>query len=183
MKMCYFLCNKWRSEELLANPNLEFRIMNISSFAGILVSPFMATYTGCKSFVHNFTMALHDELYSRFHGKVTCTSVCPGYTLTPGIYKMKLQHTVAHEMKMFENADKVAKEAYYATMNGQRYTITGWGNYLIGILSYVLPVWVSSKFVRLTNADINSIGEAWRTGGPVYVEKMHATIVPLQSKA
>ena len=56
------------------------RIINLSSISGPIPTPQMATYSGTKAFVLNFSQALHTELKRR--GDIVVTAICAGPTKT-----------------------------------------------------------------------------------------------------
>lgn len=52
-------------------------ILNVASSAGFMPGPLMATYYASKSYVLNFTLALHEEL-RRKNSNVSISVLCPG---------------------------------------------------------------------------------------------------------
>ena len=57
------------------------RIVNLSSIAGPLPTPYMAVYGATKAYVYNFSQALQSELQGA--GDIVVTTVIPGPTKTP----------------------------------------------------------------------------------------------------
>ena len=57
------------------------RIVNLSSIAGPLPTPYMAVYGATKAYVYNFSQALQSELQGA--GDIIVTTVIPGPTKTP----------------------------------------------------------------------------------------------------
>lgn len=67
------------------NPNITFRIINISSLAAYFPMPRKAVYSSSKRFMLNFSLALREELRNE---NATVTALCPsGIPTTP--YRVK----------------------------------------------------------------------------------------------
>lgn len=111
------------------------RILNVSSVAGFVPGPYMATYYASKAFVLSFTEALAAEL-SR--SGVTVTAACPGPTETEfgavaGNMKTKLfEGNVAQALP-------VARYAYRAMMAGRVVAVPGFMNKAIAWSVRVSP--------------------------------------------
>jgi uncharacterized protein len=101
------------------------RILNISSLAGFLPGPFMATYYASKAYVLSFTEALAYEL--RGTG-VTATVLCPSSTATEfaqvaGVESAALFHSSS-------DAASVARYGYRSMMKGKTIAVPGVKNKL-----------------------------------------------------
>jgi uncharacterized protein len=97
------------------------RILNVSSGAGFLAGPFMATYYASKAYVLSFTEALADEL--RGTG-VTATVLCPGPTATEFAQVAGLG-TAALFKGVAADAASVARYGYRAMLAGKTVAIPG----------------------------------------------------------
>lgn len=102
-------------------------LVNIGSIGAYQAVPNMAVYAATKTFVRNFTEALHDELRG---SPVSATCVCPGGTETAfhasagaGDYGF-----IANASMM--SAEKCARMTLRAMEKGKRIVITGWINKL-----------------------------------------------------
>jgi uncharacterized protein len=102
------------------------RILNVSSLAGFLPGPFMATYYASKAYVLNFTEALAYEL--RGTG-VTATVLCPGATATEFAHVAGIESSALFQMSSADAAS-VALYGYRSMLKGQTIAIPGVKNKL-----------------------------------------------------
>jgi short-subunit dehydrogenase len=102
------------------------RILNVSSLAGFLPGPFMATYYASKAYVLNFTEALAHEL--RGTG-VTATVLCPGATVTEFAHVAGIENSALFHMNSADAAS-VALYGYRAMLKGKTIAIPGVKNKL-----------------------------------------------------
>src|SRR5687768_15315755 len=101
--------------------------MNVSSFSGVLVTPFISSYNGTKAFMHNFSLALYEEVYPKYGGRFTVTSLCPNYTESAAIPKAGLQESNAFKLfRIQDQPDRVGRVGYRSMMSGKRYALVGW---------------------------------------------------------
>ncbi len=84
-------------------------IMNVSSFAGFNPMPLYAAYGATKSFVMNYSVAIHTELL-KTGSKVIVSAFCPGYTNTEFIDVSRQEKSKFVKMAMGESYP-AAKEA------------------------------------------------------------------------
>lgn len=155
IKMCYLWSNYFK-QQLEKDETKYYRILNVASFAGLIAIPFMAVYSGVKHFIHTFSLALREELSN--YKRITVTSLNPSYTETPSIIKGHIHETVAWTIRAYHRADIVAKVGYYHMMNGSDYVLVGWmPNLLYWLSKTILPLSLSLKFVKLMNADVESL--------------------------
>jgi uncharacterized protein len=94
------------------------RILNVSSAAGFLPGPFMASYYASKAYVLSFTEALAEEL--RGTG-VTATALCPGPTATE--FAQVAGASNAALFKSAADAASVAQYGYRAMLAGETIAI------------------------------------------------------------
>jgi uncharacterized protein len=92
-------------------------IMNVSSFAGFNPMPLYAAYGATKSFVMNYTVAVHTEL-QKTGSKVIVSAFCPGYTNTEFIDVSRQEKSKFVKMAMGESYP-AAKEAVEKMLNGK----------------------------------------------------------------
>jgi uncharacterized protein len=102
------------------------RILNVSSLAGFLPGPFMATYYASKAYVLNFTEALAYEL--RGTG-VTATVLCPGATATEFAHVAGIESAALFHM-ISADAASVALYGYRSMLKGKTIAIPGVKNKL-----------------------------------------------------
>jgi short-subunit dehydrogenase len=109
-------------------------IINVASNAAFQPVAFMAAYSASKSFILHFSEALWAEL--RDFG-VTVHALCPGPTETeffneagvPEWLKSHSSHTV----------EEVVKHGLRSLEKKKQYTVVGWKNYLVSLLSRFAP--------------------------------------------
>ncbi|MGH3684248.1 MAG: SDR family NAD(P)-dependent oxidoreductase [Pseudonocardiaceae bacterium] len=102
------------------------RILNVSSMAGFLPGPFMATYYASKAYVLSFTEALAHEL--RGTG-VTATVLCPGPTATEIFQVADAENSVLAKGHLADAAS-VALYGYRSMLSGKTIAIPGMPNKL-----------------------------------------------------
>lgn len=110
------------------------KILNVASTAAFQSLPNFAVYGATKSFVLNFTEALHYELKET---DISVTALCPGPTYT-GFAK----RANAEKSSLFKNAmdsKTVAQIGYQALMNNKMYVIVGFKNKFLAYASRFIP--------------------------------------------
>ena len=113
-------------------------IVNIASLAGMLPgSPSAALYGASKSFIVQFSRALHLELEKK---GVHVTAVCPGFTYSEfhDVTGAREQVSKMPEF-MWMTAEQVAEEGYQAVMRNKPVHVNGSVNKGIALLSKYLP--------------------------------------------
>ncbi len=122
------------------------KIINVASTASFQPIPKFAIYSATKSYVLNFTGALHFELKGT---AVSISALCPGPTAT----KFKKSANMK-DSKLFKSgvmdAKTVAEIGYRGMMNNKMTIIPGIKNKIMAFFSNVSPsrdilVWISSK--------------------------------------
>lgn len=160
VKLTYLFGNKFK-DHINNNPESteEFRFMMTASFASLIVCPFLSVYSGTKAFLHSFAISFNEELKApKYKGRITCTSLCPGYTLTPSLPPAGIQHTTALALKNYDNADRVGYGGYRAMMQGKPYVLIGFLNNLAYWLTCtVLPISWTAKLGKFFNSDWEDI--------------------------
>ncbi|KAL0486296.1 very-long-chain 3-oxoacyl-CoA reductase [Acrasis kona] len=163
-KMCYLFGNYFGKliDDKKNNDQQEeiYRILNTASIGGVLISPLMATYSAAKHYTHAFSMAFGEEALCRYDGRLTVTSLCPGFTDSDAIPKAGLEKTNAFAMGMNDKTERVGQVAYKAMMKGWRYAIVGWGNnIMVWLQRAILPFKWSFKFLEFGNSDTDAMLE------------------------
>jgi len=142
-------------DEIDHSPNSfsKYRIMNLSSFASLVICPFMTVYSGTKAFVHSFSIAFAEELKAgKYKGRITCTSVCPGYTAALG--PAGVNNSVAWVLNNCDFPDRPARTGYKAMMEGRYYVLVGMlNNFTYWITSTITPVKCTARLGKLFNCD------------------------------
>lgn len=103
--------------------NKSGKILNISSAAGFIPSPWLSVYGGTKSYVLSFSEALANEV--RGTG-VTVTCFCPGNTKT--LFWEKANAVDCRQVRnqfLFMDASTVARLGYRALVKGKTTVIAG----------------------------------------------------------
>jgi short-subunit dehydrogenase len=156
VKLTYLFGNVFK-QKIESNPNSkeQFRFMMTASFAALIVCPFLSVYSGTKAFVHSFSVSFNEELKApKYRGRITSTSLCPGYTLTASLPPAGIQHTTALAMKNHDDPDRVGYGGYRAMMEGKPYVLIGiLNNLTYWITSTILPVAWTAKLGKFFNSD------------------------------
>lgn len=122
------------------------KILNIASTAAFQPIPKFAVYAATKSFVLNFTEALHYELRKT---NISVSALCPGPTATGFKDTANMKNS-----KLFKNGvmlpNDVAKAGYKGLMKNKMTIVSGFKNKIMTLLSSATPsrkllVWVSAK--------------------------------------
>ncbi|MEV6773708.1 SDR family NAD(P)-dependent oxidoreductase [Nocardia sp. NPDC051030] len=165
----------------------EGAFLNVSSPAGVMPLPYVASYSAAKSFVIYFSMALHEEL--RGSG-ISCTTLIPGITKTPlayGIEETSFLPDWVWNLPMFHEPAPTARKGVEAMMKGRRAAAAGpdaWAT----LAGRYLPPSVAMPALRLIGAlafpaDYETLGRrtrsileriGHRTGGASYADKPKA---------
>lgn len=117
----------------------EGRIINVSSIAGFLPSPYMSTYHASKAYVLYLSEAIQEEI-RKTNVKLLC--------LCPGPFESNFKN-IAHNYKSFEkitpkSSKYIAEKAYKCSLKGKkRILIIGFNNKMLTFL----PRFFSRKFV------------------------------------
>ena len=117
------------------------RILNVASTAGFQPDPHFAVYGATKSYVINFSEALHKELENT---GVTVTVLSPGATKTEFIDRAEMGHSKLFD-KGVMSASEVARVGYEGMIQGKLHVIPGFKNRVMAFFSSITP---SSK-IRL----------------------------------
>ena len=118
-------------------------ILNVASLAGFLPGPGMAVYYATKAYVLSFSESLHRELKPK---GVRVTVVCPGPVRTEFQKRAGMGERLPG--LLVRPADKVAREAYEAFMQGRALVIPGFGNKILASLPRLLPRRVTAGLVE-----------------------------------
>ncbi|MDV4152349.1 SDR family oxidoreductase [Clostridium sp. AL.422] len=125
----------------------EGAIMNVASTAAFCAGPKMATYYASKSYVLNFTEALHEEVKGN-NIKVSC--LCPGPVKTNFQERSGIRKKGAAK-KALMTPKEVAKIAYRDFKKGKLIIIPGFKNKLIITLNKLMPRSLSRKIIFMMN--------------------------------
>ena len=113
------------------------RIINVSSIAAFLPPAPGKLYTGIKSFVMDFSIALSLELEGT---GVFSTALCPGFTHSEFHDAMGVRAQVNKIPSfMWMETKTVVKQGYYAAMKGEKVYINGKINRFLSIVFRLLP--------------------------------------------
>ena len=116
-------------------------ILNVSSIAGFLPGPHMATYHATKSYVLKLTQSIYEELRKR-KSNVKISALCPGPIKTPFLDKAN----VKFKTKLM-TAEYVAKYAIDNMFKGKYMILPGGNNKAIRFLSKIVPDKIIGKIV------------------------------------
>lgn len=162
-KLTHYFGNEFKKQiDRHPNDHTTFKILFTSSSVSLIACPFMSVYSATKAFVHSFSLCLNEELRaSKYQGKITCTSLCPGYTVTPAFIPNGIYDTVALALKNYDYPPRVARNGYYALMNKEPYILVGFfSNFTYWISSILFPINWGLKLSKFFNADWESLSFA-----------------------
>lgn len=112
-------------------------ILNMSSLEATLPLPYKAVYTGTKTFVYAFSLALAQELK---HGNTSVTVVCPGPVLTNADGLSRIQAHGARAKLVMMYPEQVARIAVSGMLRGKQVIVPGFLNTVFFMLGSFLPV-------------------------------------------
>ncbi len=121
------------------------RILNIASIAGFLPGPNFAVYHASKAYVLSLSRALDAELRP---AGVSVTTSCPGPTESEFFDKAGSDKIKAKELISLMSAEKVAKQAYKATMQRQPVVVHGLLNRLMSETPRFIPTTWMAPIVK-----------------------------------
>jgi hypothetical protein len=112
-------------------------ILNVSSSAAYQAVPYLGIYAASKSFVLQFSRALHYELKK---DGVVVTCVSPGSTDTNFAHRAQVgEKAMKMAKKVNMQADEVARIAVDAMFKGKAEVVTGLLNKLGAFMAWLLP--------------------------------------------
>lgn len=124
-------------------------IINVASTGALQPCPYVATYCASKSFVLNFSEALHGEYSKR---GVTITALCPGNTTTG----FQLVAKADTKGMTADTPETVAKQGIASLLKNKSFKIVGTTNYLQSFLPRLLPRKMMINIVSgMMNAKVN----------------------------
>ncbi len=123
--------------------NNEGHIINVSSIAGFIPGPFMATYHACKGYVLLLGEAISYEIRKT---NVKLLTLCPGPFLSNFVSLAHNDYTFSKIKPI--SAQKVAEFGYKKSLKGKSLAIVGFKNKLTIFASRLAP----RKFVTKTSA-------------------------------
>jgi short-subunit dehydrogenase len=156
VKLSYMFGNRFKQEiDNHRSAADKYRILNLASFAALIPCPFLSVYSGTKAFVHNFSVSFNEELKAgKYRDRITCTSLCPGYTSTPSLRPAGIPHCVAYVLGNKDAPDRVARAGYRALMQGRFFVLVGFTNiFLYWLTTIVLPTKITAKIGKFFNSD------------------------------
>lgn len=116
-------------------------ILNVSSIAGFLPGPHMATYHATKSYVLTLTEGIHEEL-SKEGYNIRVSILCPGPIKTPFLDKANVKFGTKLMTSRY-----VARYAIDNMFKGKYIILPGSNDKILRFLSKVLPDKVLAKIV------------------------------------
>lgn len=111
------------------------RILQLSSIAAFMPSPTYAAYGACKSFVHNYSIALNNELKG---SGISCTCLEPGVTRTSFLEVAGQKPTLYQRLVMMKSGD-VARRGVKAMLAKKARVLPGFINKLSIASTRLLP--------------------------------------------
>lgn len=114
-------------------PELKKRgggIINLSSLAGCVPTPYMATYGATKAFILNWSLALGQELKG---DNIQVLAVCPGPTKSQFFKNAGFATPPGGSLAGTNTAEDVVNASLQAYFRGKSVVVTGWRNKLIAL--------------------------------------------------
>ena len=115
------------------------KILNVSSIAGFMPGPLMATYYSTKNYVLRFTQAIKEEL-NKSKSNVKISVLCPGPVNT----NFNDVANVKFALKGL-SSEYVAKYAIYKMMKNKTVIVVGWKIKVARFLSKISPDTIVAK--------------------------------------
>jgi hypothetical protein len=122
-------------------------IINVASLAGMLPTPYNATYNATKSFLVALTEGLHQELAANGVRGIRVQALCPGYTHS-GFHETAGASREVSE-RMWMTSEEVADESLAALEKGTVVFIPGGKNRLMVTLMLAVPRALRYRLARL----------------------------------
>jgi short-subunit dehydrogenase len=122
------------------------RVLNVASAAAFQAVPYMAVYAATKAYVLSLTEALSEELKGT---GVTVTALCPGFTETPMLDNVRVEHAEQpglYPSFLIADAATVAREGYRACMRGEVFHVPGVVNQVLTSAGTVQHSWLMRAF-------------------------------------
>lgn len=139
-ELCHLLGQKMKA-------NKEGWIINVASLAAFTPNLPGMIYNGIKSYVVNFTEALHLELLPY---NVKCLALCPGLTSTNFPKAMNAEELFAKAPKFrWMTSDQVAKEGYEMLIKGRSVYVPGRLNRFLTTFYNIVPFTVKKEMGRI----------------------------------
>jgi uncharacterized protein len=112
-------------------------IINVSSVAGFLVSPYSVSYNATKAWINSFTEGLYLELCA-LHSPVRVQALCPGFTYSEfhdmaGMDRGLIPHS------LWMSAEEVVNASLRGLERNKLFVIPGWKYRLLVSLLPVAP--------------------------------------------
>ena len=110
-------------------------VINMSSLAGCIPTPYMATYGASKSFILNWSLALGQELKA---DGIRVLAVCPGPTKSLFFKNAGFATPPGGSIAGNATPDFVVDRALEAYAKGRSFLVTGWRNKLVATAASLL---------------------------------------------
>jgi uncharacterized protein len=121
-------------------------ILNVASTAAYQPLPYFAAYSASKSYVRNFSRALHYEL-ARHNVSVTCLSPGPTKTNFFDVAEVK-EHNIFSNEALYMTALQVAEIGINAMFEGKPTIVAGNLNKLSSLIGPFTPLSLMEKFIN-----------------------------------
>jgi short-subunit dehydrogenase len=118
-------------------------LLIVSSLAGLTPTTWLAGYSGTKGFLHNFGMAVGEEVAP--HG-ISVTVFAPGGVLTEMGQRSGTARKFGRGDLVMMEADRCAEQGIHAMMQRKRFWVPGWLNQLSALALRFLPRTLATAF-------------------------------------
>jgi short-subunit dehydrogenase len=99
-------------------------IINVSSVAGFLTTPFNVTYCATKAWINNFTEGLYIELQA-IHSPVRIQALCPGFTYSE-FHDVVGMDRNAIPRSLWMSAEDVVDASLRSLKRNELFVVPGW---------------------------------------------------------
>lgn len=144
--LCHYFAKKMRDKK-------SGYILNMSSLTAWTPFPGLAHYAATKSFLLNFSKALHNELYGY---NVHVTAICPGGVATDLYGLPDNLKKIGVKLHILMTPERLAKKALKALFKNRTQIMPGIINYLFKYLFYLLPLCAVRQIRKLLMKKIYS---------------------------
>lgn len=120
-------------------------ILNVSSLEATLPLPYKTVYTGTKSFIYSFTLALREELR---HDDIGVSVVCPGSVITNSEGLKRIQSHGARAKLLVKMPDFIAERTIAAVLKGKVEIVPGFIPRLLLILGKGFPTLLKMRILE-----------------------------------
>jgi short-subunit dehydrogenase len=119
-------------------------VLNISSAASLVPTPFKSVYAASKQFVLHFSLALREELADQH---ISVTTICPNAVVTNGRQREYFKHANWLARSVALLPEQVAAESLKAMFGKKSYVVPGKISRMLKVIVDILPLRMRIRMV------------------------------------